>query len=95
LQGGLQYSFVEVIAAKVPICLFKREGFKEGELMEGDIKRIGIGTALSSERLSNVSTTEELDNLRAYRMQYDVVDERFHNAGTAQVIELIAVFGDL
>jgi hypothetical protein len=83
-------TLAEAITAKVPICLFKREGFREDELMEREINRMGIGTIISSECLINGEWTQELENLSDYKSRYDGIDERYKKDGAEDIFCTIA-----
>ncbi len=87
-------TLAEAITAKVPICLFKREGFKEDELMESEIKKMGIGTVISTASLLSGDWIKELDNLPKYKSQYDFIGEPYCKDGTAEIIDAIAELVD-
>jgi uncharacterized protein (TIGR00661 family) len=87
------YSTVaEAVTAKVPICLFKRTGFKEDELMEREIKRMGIGNIISRNCLLNGEWIQEFESLPNYKSHYCSLDERYKRNGTDEVVSALSEF---
>jgi UDP:flavonoid glycosyltransferase YjiC (YdhE family) len=84
------YSTVsEAIRAKVPMCIFQREGYDEDRLIANGIEAMGIGREISEEQYLDWEWINELDHLEQYRSKFDDLESRFQNDGLAEAIEEI------
>lgn len=79
----------EAIRAKVPLFMFKREGYKEDGLIANAIEDLGIGRHISESSFLSGDWINDLDNLDEYREQFDTMGYRFKNDGTIEVIDAI------
>lgn len=84
------YSTVsEAIGARVPILVFKREGFKEDGLIAGNIQRLGIGREITEMSIKDGSWIDAIGNLDRYRDRYHSLEERFIKDGAVEVVNAI------
>lgn len=84
------YSTVsEAIRAKVPMLLFRRDGFKEDCLIADEVKRLGIGDEISEQSFLDGEWTSLLDGLDDYRYKFDRLDDRFIRDGASEAVGAI------
>jgi len=79
----------EAIRAKVPMFLLKREGFREDELIGDAIEGMGIGKFISERSFMDGKWIHEMRDLNTYIMNFDIIDDRFKNDGTKEIIHAI------
>jgi uncharacterized protein (TIGR00661 family) len=84
------YSTVsEAIRARVPLLLFKREGFKEDTLIAETVQRLGIGDEITEQSFLNGEWFKQLDKLERYRDKFDSLESRFKRDGTSEAVAAI------
>ena len=84
------YSTVsEATRGKVPMLLFRREGFAEDVYIANTVKHLGIGNEISKDSLANGEWISELKNIDAYKHNFDTIDERYKKDGTEEVVEVV------
>jgi len=69
----------EAVRAKIPMMVFKREGYEEDELIGNEIEEIGIGRVISDKSFCYGYWMSELNNLDKYKAKYKTIDERWKN----------------
>jgi uncharacterized protein (TIGR00661 family) len=85
----------EAVRGKVPLIVFKREGFKEDELMQNEIERNGIGRVISKETFLNGEWIDELENLDKYKNGLYKLGRRLTSDGTTEIVKFIeSLMGD-
>ena len=81
------YSTVsEAIRAKVPLFMFKREGYKEDEQIAKAVEELGVGRQISEKTFLNGDWINEMDNLNTYKEKFNTLEDRFKNDGTLEVL---------
>ena len=83
------YSTVsEAIRAQVPMVVFKREGYKEDELIVNAIEQLGIGRHISDRAFLEGGWLKELDELYiyTYRNKFDTMGDRYNEDGTLEIL---------
>jgi len=84
------YSTVsEAIRAKVPMLLFKREGYREDELIVNGVEKLGIGRESPERSFLDGNWINEVDDLDRYSGEFDTLDGRFKKDGTLEIIDAI------
>lgn len=100
------YSTVsEAIRGKVPMLLFRREGYEEDKLIARGVEGLGIGREIQIEDLANGrwadevadavadevadETTDDLADLERYREGFDRLDDSFKADGTLDAVQTI------
>jgi UDP-N-acetylglucosamine:LPS N-acetylglucosamine transferase len=86
------YSTVsESIRAQVPMVMFKREGYKEDELIVHAIEELGIGRHISDRAFLEGGWLNELDELciYTYRKKFDTMGDRYKEDGTLEILSTI------
>lgn len=86
------YSTVsEAIRAQVPMVMFKREGYKEDELIVNAIEGLGIGRHISDRAFLEGGWLNELDELYiyTYRNKFDTMGGRYKEDGTVDILSAI------
>lgn len=84
------YSTVsEAVRARVPMLLFKREGFKEDCLIADEVKRLGIGDGISEQSFLDGEWVDLLDGLDDYRDKFDSMDDRLKGDGASEAVGAI------
>jgi|WetSurSiteA1Bulk_404760.scaffolds.fasta_scaffold00797_3 uncharacterized protein (TIGR00661 family) len=79
------YSTVsEALKARVPMLLFRREGFKEDCLIADEIKRLGIGDEISEPTFLDGGWIDKLDQMEEYRGKFEDLDDRFKRDGASE-----------
>jgi uncharacterized protein (TIGR00661 family) len=79
----------EAIRAKVPMFMFKREGYKEDELIANAVEELDIGRQISEMSFLDGDWINEMDNLNKYEKRFDSLEDRFKEDGTLEVIDAI------
>ena len=79
----------EAIRAKVPMFMFKREGYKEDELIATAVEESGIGRQISEMSFLDGDWINEMDNLNKYEKRFDTLEDRFKEDGTLEVLGAI------
>lgn len=84
------YSTVsEAIRARVPMLLFKRDGFKEDCLIADEVKRLGVGDEVSEQSFLNGEWVDLLCCLDRYRDRFDAIDDKYKADGTSEAVGAI------
>ncbi len=84
------YSTVsEATRGKVPMLLFRREGFAEDIYIANTVKQLGIGNEIPKDSLANGEWTAEMDNIDTYKQNFDAIDERYKKDGTEEVVKVV------
>ena len=83
------YSTVsEAIRAQVPMVMFKRDGYKEDELIAHAVEELGIGRHISDRAFLEGRWLNELDELDiyTYKKKYDTMGDRYKEDGTLDIL---------
>lgn len=84
------YSTVsEATRGKVPMLLFRREGFAEDVYIANTVKQLGIGNEIPKDSLANGEWISELEKIDAYKQNFEVIDERYKKDGTEEVVDAV------
>ena len=86
------YSTVsEAIRAQVPMVMFKREGYKEDELIVHAIEQLSIGRHISDRAFLEGGWLNELDELciYTYRNKFGTMGDRYNEDGTLEIVSTI------
>lgn len=79
------YSTVsEAIKARVPMLLFRRDGFKEDCLIADEVKRLGIGDEISEQSFLDGAWVDLLYCLDDYKDKFNAIDERLRGDGASE-----------
>jgi uncharacterized protein (TIGR00661 family) len=88
------YSTVsEAIRARVPMLLFRRDGYKEDSLIADEVKRLGVGDESSMLSFLKGEWVDILDRLEDYRNKYNELDDRFKGDGASEAASAIMGYG--
>lgn len=81
------YSTVsEAITAKIPLLIFRREGFAEDDFIIEPLVENRIGLSLSWEEIASGNWIENLPDILAMKENYSQADSRFITDGTQAII---------
>ncbi len=84
------YSTVsEAISGKVPMFLFRREGYEEDKLIAKGVEELGIGQEIQVEDFMDGKWIDELTDLEKYREGFDRLDNTFKADGTLDAVDTI------
>ena len=84
------YSTVsEAIRGRVPMFLFRREGYEEDKLTADGVKRLGVGREIRVEDFAEGRWIDGLDDLEKYRSGFDRLDDTFKADGTLDAVDTI------
>ena len=75
--------------------LLKRDGFKEDELIGGEVEKMGIGKFISEKSFLDGGWVEQLDEVKGWGDKFDKIPKRFKSDGTHEVIDAILNSGYL
>lgn len=79
----------EAIRGRVPMLLFRREGYEEDKLIAGGVEELGVGREIQVEDLVEGRWTEELDDLDNYREGFNRLSDMFKADGTSDAADMI------
>ncbi|MDW7727985.1 MAG: hypothetical protein SCH70_12920 [Candidatus Methanoperedens sp.] len=79
----------EAMRAEIPMFLFKRDGFKEDELIGDMIERSGIGRSISERSFLEGGWKHELHYVHNHKRNFDAIDGRYKKDGTLEIIDII------
>jgi uncharacterized protein (TIGR00661 family) len=85
----------EAIRARIPMFLLKRDGFKEDELIGGEVEKMGIGKFISERSFLNGDWIERLNEVKGWGKKFDNIPKRFKDDGTHEVVDAILNSGCL
>lgn len=74
----------EAIQARVPMALFRREGFAEDDYLIGGVGAMGIGKEIPAAAVEDGSWTADLESLMELRENFDKIDGVFKRDGTKE-----------
>ena len=81
------YSTVaEAITAKVPLLIFRRDGFAEDDFIIEPLVENKIGISLSWEEIADGNWIENLSEIISMRENYSQANSRFITDGTQAII---------
>lgn len=84
------YSTVsEAVRARVPLLVWKRDGFIEDEAIAAEIERLGIGQAVSGAQEGVARCRFGHESVRRYKENYDTLDGQYSTDGTNAVLRVI------
>jgi hypothetical protein len=84
------YSTVsEAIRGRVPMLLFRREGYEEDKLFARGVEELGIGREIQVEDVVDGRWVEELDDLNKYREGFNRQSDTFKADGTSDAVDTI------
>lgn len=79
----------EGVRAKLPMLLFKRDGFKEDELIGNKVEELGIGQFISEKSFLDGAWVNESNHLEIYTKGFNNLNDRFKNDGIPEIVETI------
>ena len=79
----------EVIRAKMPMFLLKRDGFKEDELIGNKVEELSIDRFISEEPFLDGAWMNEINHLDIYTKGFNKLNDRFKNDGIPEIVETI------
>ena len=74
----------EAIQARVPMALFRREGFAEDDYLIGGVGAMGIGKEIPAAAVEDGSWAADLESLMDLRENFDKIDGVFKRDGTKE-----------
>lgn len=74
----------EAIQARVPMALFRREGFAEDDYLIRGVDGMGIGREVPAAAVLDGSWAENLESLMELRENFDKIDDVFKRDGTKE-----------
>jgi len=84
------YSTVsEAVRARVPMCIFERDGYAEDHLIASGIEALGIGRKISPQQFLDGEWMDELDSLDEYQSKFDKLGGRYRNDGLHEATSYI------
>lgn len=84
------YSTVsEAIRGKVPMFLFRREGYEEDKLIARGVKKLGIGQEIQVKDFVEGKWIDELNDLDNYKNSFNRLNNIFNADGTIDTVETI------
>jgi len=75
--------------------LLKRDGFKEHELIRGEVEMMGFGKFISERSFLNGDWIERLDEVKGWGKKFDNIPKRFKDDGNHEVVNTILNSGCL
>ncbi len=84
------YSTVsEAVRARVPLFVWKRDGFIEDEAIASQIERLGIGQAVSGAVDGIARCRDGRGPIRAFKENYDTLESRYSMDGIPAVLRVV------
>lgn len=84
------YSTVsEAIRGRVPMFLFRREGYEEDKLIAEGVEKLGIGREIQLEDFMDGRWIDWINGLEKYRESFDRLDNTFKADGTSDAVDII------
>ena len=84
------YSTVsEAVRARIPLLVWKRDGFIEDEVIAAEIERLGIGQAVSGAQEGIARCRPGHESVQQYKENYDTLDSQYSTDGTNAVLRVI------
>jgi uncharacterized protein (TIGR00661 family) len=84
------YSTVsEAIRGRVPMFLFRREGYEEDSLIVRAVEELGIGREIGLDDFAEGEWIEGVDDLDIYRAGFDSLSDTLRSDGTVEAIAAI------
>lgn len=84
------YSTVsEAVRARIPLLVWKRDGFIEDEAIAAEIERLGIGQAVSDVQEGVARCRPGHESVRQYKENYDTLDSQYSTDGTNAVLRVV------
>ncbi len=84
------YSTVsEVVRARIPLLVWKRDGFIEDEAIAAELERLGIGQTVSGAQEGVARCRSGHESVRRYKENYDTLDGQYSTDGTNAVLRVV------
>lgn len=77
-------TIAEAVQARVPMALFRREGFAEDDYLIRGVEALGIGKEVPAAAVLDGSWAEDLESLMEIRENFDKIDGVFKRDGTKE-----------
>ena len=77
-------TIAEAVQARVPMALFRREGFAEDDYLIRGVEALGIGREVPAAAVLDGSWAEDLESLMELRENFDKIDGVFKRDGTKE-----------
>lgn len=79
----------EAISSRIPMFLFKREGFIEDEIITNMVEKMGIGKTISVGHLLSGDWINEIKRLETYNKNYDKIGSKLKKSGVDEIINIV------
>ncbi|MFB3765644.1 MAG: hypothetical protein ACE14P_10425 [Methanotrichaceae archaeon] len=84
------YSTVsEAIQGRVPMLLFRREGYEEDKLIVNGVEKLGVGRETEIDDFASGRWINELNDIEKYNDSFDRLDNTFKADGTQDAVDMI------